>query len=196
MNCLAHLALAHFSAALQTGNFLGDFVKGRAVRRLPPTVQVGVSFHRDIDRLTDADPRVRALNRLLRPRHGRYAGVITDIGFDHYLYRHWATFGPAPFPAFCAATYRNLAGYTDCMDDRVAGYVRGMVNDDWLQLYTTPAGMQRVFNRLRPRLSRPALLDGIETTLSDYDREFDATFRAFYPQLLELADRYRAPHHP
>ncbi len=192
MNFLAHLALSHFSADLQVGNFLGDFVKGRAVKQLPPGVRTGVDFHRAIDRTTDANEDVRRLNALLRPRHGRYASVITDIGFDHYLFRNWTDFGPAPFPEFCATTYRNLAAATDCMDERVTGYVNGMVKDNWLWLYATPEGMQKVFGRLRPRLSRPVLLNGIETTLADYDREFNATFRAFYPQLLELADRYRA----
>lgn len=191
MNFLAHLTLSHFDVDLQTGNFLGDFVKGSDVARLPAGVRRGVAMHRAIDHLTDYDPEVRALNRLIRPRHGRYAGVVTDIAFDHYLYRNWARFGPLEFDAFRVATYWGLHARTGAMPPRVRGYVDGMVRHDWLRLYTTPQGMRQVFGRLRPRLSRPTLLDGVDRLLTDYDAAFNQTFLHLFPRLQTLADAYR-----
>ena len=191
MNFLAHLTLSHFHPDLQVGNFLGDFVKGRAVLRLPQAVRRGVEMHRAIDHLTDADHDVRALNDHLKPLHGRYASVITDIGFDHFLWRNWEDFGPAPFGDFCATSYAALYARRDVMTDRVRGYVNGMVKDDWLRLYTTRAGMETVYARLLPRLSRPELLAGVNDTLRENDAAFNRAFRALFPRLQALADAYR-----
>lgn len=192
MNFLAHLALSHFSADLQVGNFLGDFVRGRRqLAAYPPGVIRGVELHRAIDRATDDHPAVRQLTGRLRPRHGRYAGVVSDVAFDHFLHRDWSRLGPAPFGAFCHTTYATLAAARDLMPPRVAGYVACMVSDDWLGLYTTPAGMARVFARLRPRLSRPELLDGVNDTLREEAAAFRHALRELYPALQELSATYR-----
>jgi len=190
INFLAHLTLSYFEPDLQVGNFLGDFVKGARVSLLPDSVIAGIEMHRAIDKLTDQDEDVRSLNTLLKPKHGRYASVITDISFDYYLWRNWEAFGPLPFEEFCQSAYANLYERRDHMDDRVRGYVNGMVKDNWLRLYTTREGMSRVFDRLRPRLSQPHLLNGIDTTLLEFHEDFNQTFLALFPRLQTLATTY------
>lgn len=148
-------------------------------------------MHRAIDRLTDEDKDVRELNRLVADRHGRYAGVITDIGFDYFLWRNWEEHGPGDFTEFVQSTYAGLYARRDHMSDRVKGYVNGMVKDDWLRLYTSRPGMQMVFKRLRPRLSKPEKLDGIDTLLVDFEKEFNQTFLLLFPRLQDLANAYR-----
>ncbi|MEM9261898.1 MAG: acyl carrier protein phosphodiesterase [Bacteroidota bacterium] len=173
------------------GNFLGDFVKGAATRKLPLGVQTGIEMHRAIDHLTDQSLEVRQLNRLISSRHGRYAGVVTDIGFDYFLWRHWESFGAGDFDAFTVSCYTNLYAQRKHMPVTVQGYVNQMVKDDWLRLYTTSGGMQKVFSRVRPRLSRPELLDGVEAVLHDYEAEFNQTFLVLFPRLQTLANAYR-----
>lgn len=191
INFLAHLTLSHFDVDLQAGNFLGDFVKGKEVATLPLGVQRGIMMHRAIDELTDQDPDVKALNQRLSVRHGRYAGVVTDIGFDHFLCLNWARFGPLAFDAFRVSTYWGLHARRQVMSKRVQGYIEGMLQHDWLTLYQTPAGMAQVFRRLRPRLSQPELLDGIDETLVTYHDDFNQTFLRLFPRLQDLADAYR-----
>jgi len=149
-------------------------------------------MHRAIDKLTDADPDVRALNKLLAPRHGRYASVVTDIGFDYFLWRNWEDCGAGNFTDFCSTSYANLYARREVMPDRVKGYVNNMVKDDWLRLYTSRHGMEMVFNRLRPRLSRPTLLDNVDAVLIDFEAEFNQTFLALFPRLQTLCDAYRS----
>ena len=191
MNYLAHLTLSYFSADLQVGNYLGDLVKGRRATILPPEVYRGVLMHRDIDRLTDADPDVRALNAMLRTHHGRYASVVTDIALDHFLSLQWPLLGPVSYASFCRKTYANLNGARGLMPARVQGYVDSMTGNDWLQLYTTEAGMSHVFQRLRRRLSKPELLDGIDDTLRDHAGAFNHVLTQLFPRLQTLADTYR-----
>lgn len=153
-------------------------------------------MHRAIDRFTDLDPDVKALNQRIAVRHGRYAGVLSDIAFDYFLWRNWEQFGPLPFDAFADATYLHLQRRRELMAPRVQGYVDGMVKDNWLRLYTTPQGMQLVFNRLKPRLSRPEKLKGIEYLLDDFDSEFNHTFLLLFPRLQDLANAYRTDSPP
>ena len=191
MNFLAHLTLSHFSADLQVGNFVGDFVRGRELAKLPDPVQRGVWFHRAIDALTDGDADVRQLNQLLASRHGRYAPVVSDIAFDYFLYRNWAIYGPEPFPVFRESTYLRLLRARPQLSPRLTGYLDGMVSGDWLQLYTTREGMDRVYERLLGRLSRPELLDGVSDTLDNYAAHFNLTLHRLFPRLQQLSDTYR-----
>lgn len=148
-------------------------------------------MHRQIDVVTDTHPAVKGLNEQLATRFGRYATVLSDIGFDYYLYQQWEAFGPAPWSEFCASTYHCLLRARPTMPEKVAGYATEMVQEGWLQLYTTKAGMASVYRRLRKRVSRPEMLDGLDTILDDYDAEFNQTFHALFPALQELADGYR-----
>ena len=193
MNYLAHLALSHFSADLQVGNYLGDMLRGREVAALSPEVRRGVQLHREIDRLTDADADVRAINRLLSVRHGRYAPVLSDIAFDHFLCLNWKQLMPTDFALFCQHTYAVLRAGKPHMPVRAARYVDGMTQDNWLALYTTPTGMRQVFDRLQPRLSRPELLTGIDDSLRDFAPALNRTFLLLFARLQTLADTYREP---
>lgn len=193
MNYLAHLTLSHFSAELQVGNYLGDLVKGRQVDALPPTIVRGIEMHRAIDRATDRDVDVRLLNASLRQRHGRYAAVISDICFDHFLYLNWAALGPEPFGSFCDLTYARLIISKPLMSPEVSRYVDGMTAGNWLGLYTTKAGMASVFRRLRKRLSQPELLNGIDRSLDDLGPEINLTLLRLFPRLQSLAATYRDP---
>lgn len=149
-------------------------------------------MHRAIDRMTDEDEDVKALNQIIFKRHGRYAGVLTDIGFDYFLWRNWEDLGPGDFDEFTATTYANLYSRRDHMSDRVKGYVNGMVTDNWLRLYTTRQGMKTVYNRLRPRLSKPEMLEGVDDLLVDYEEVFNRTFLALFPRLQALSNAYRS----
>ena len=190
MNYLAHLALSHYDADLQVGNFLGDIVRGSELATLPAGVQRGVWMHRAIDLLTDRDRDVRRVNGLLSRRHGRYAPVISDIMFDYFLCRNWASLMPQPFPEFRERTYARLRAATDAIPPRAARQLTGMTDGDWLRLYASTAGMGEVFRRMRPRMSKPALLAGVGESLQEYHDELNRTLLLLFPRLQALAHQY------
>lgn len=51
--------------------------------------------------------------------------------------------------------------------------------------------MQTVSDRLRPRLPRPKLLDGVDRLLTDHEATFNRTFRRLFARLQTLAHAYR-----
>jgi acyl carrier protein phosphodiesterase len=190
VNYLAHLLLSRGDAQLQVGNFIGDFVRGRELSLLPEGIQRGVWMHRAIDRLTDQDPDVRALNRLVREHHGRYAAVITDIAFDESLHRDWSRYATITYADFKQETYALLLRHADGLPGRMQPPLRQMVAGDWLEQYTSRDGMHSVFRRFRRRMSQPHRLDGIERTLCYLEDDINRTFSRLFPRLQTLAAPY------
>lgn len=94
MNYLAHLALSHDNSGVMLGNFIGDYVKGSNYSRYSPKVRTGILLHRKIDDFTDNHPIVKESSLLLKDAYGRYAGVIVDMFYDHFLASDWDKYHP------------------------------------------------------------------------------------------------------
>ncbi|MEM9835025.1 MAG: ACP phosphodiesterase [Bacteroidota bacterium] len=190
MNFLAHLALSWSEPDLQVGNFLGDYTKGRTPDHYPPGVKQGIQLHRLIDATTDAHPAIKNLTARLKPRHGRYAGVISDVILDLYLYRHWEELALPAFPLFARNTYDNLLANTYYLTPDLGARIQNMVREEWLTTYTTTAGILNVFHRMQHRISRPKLMQGIATTMSDEDAAFDQAFLFLFPDLQTTVNQF------
>ena len=92
MNYLAHLYLAEDSDESLLGNLLGDFVKGRLEEQYSPEIIKGIKTHRKVDAYTDFNQNFLACKKLLRPDRRRFAGIIVDMSFDHFLAKNWADY--------------------------------------------------------------------------------------------------------
>ena len=99
MNYLAHLYLADNTPESWVGAMLGDFVKGAIKDKYAPIIQYNIELHRRIDAYTDAHPIVRAAKPLIASERRRFAGILLDIFYDHYLAKHWARFSPVALPS-------------------------------------------------------------------------------------------------
>ena len=101
MNFLSHLYLSGNSEGLIIGNFIADSVKGSAFNNFPETIQKGIILHRQIDTFTDTHPIVELSKQRLRTKYKKYASVIVDIYYDHYLAVNWNNY-----------SYENFNQYT------------------------------------------------------------------------------------
>lgn len=90
MNYLANLLLSDESTSILVGNFIGDLVRGNQFSTLDPAIQRGILLHRAIDRFTDTHPVVRRSKQRAQTVTGRYASVVIDVFYDHFLARDWA----------------------------------------------------------------------------------------------------------
>ena len=87
MNFLAHFHLAWPDAGLIAGGLEGDYYKGLLRGDLHPDIERGIKLHRTVDAYTDSHPAIAQLRRTFPQDLRRYAGVLIDIAFDHYLWR-------------------------------------------------------------------------------------------------------------
>jgi acyl carrier protein phosphodiesterase len=100
VNHLAHFHLAWPEKALLAGAIEGDYRKGPLDGEQADAVTRGVQLHRVIDAYTDQHPDLAALRREFSPGLRRYAGILLDLCFDHYLSLHWRAFADLELQAF------------------------------------------------------------------------------------------------
>ncbi|NPA44301.1 MAG: DUF479 domain-containing protein [Chlorobi bacterium] len=89
MNFLAHIYLSGENDDVKFGNFIGDFVKGKKYKKYRDDIKKGILLHREIDSYTDKHPIVHKSIERMRPAYGKYAGVVIDILYDHFLAKNW-----------------------------------------------------------------------------------------------------------
>lgn len=195
MNYLAHLFLAGDSADLMVGGLMGDFLKGIDLGSYSDGVREGVRLHQAIDRFTDGH-RVFARSRnRLRPPYRRYAGVLVDVFYDHFLAADWPRYAPAaPLEEFSQRAYGVLADYKAVLPPRLGRMLPYMIEEDWLVSYRTVGGIDRTLKRLSRRLTRANPLPEAAGQLSEHYAELQSDFLLFFPDLITFAERSRAAH--
>ncbi|WP_047393916.1 ACP phosphodiesterase [Chitinibacter sp. ZOR0017] len=194
MNYLAHLHLAPDEAQARVGNLLGDFIKPAYAGHLPPALQAGLRLHLQIDQYTDQHPLIRAARPWFHPSRQRFAGILLDIFFDHFLARDWGQWHPQPLTTFTQQVYAELFSHWDYLPPRLQHNLPAMQQEDWLGGYRELARIERVLAGFaRFRLSRPTPFAAGFLDLQANYAEFGALFQAFYPQLQAHVAQLLAP---
>jgi acyl carrier protein phosphodiesterase len=187
MNYLAHLLLSANTPEIAIGGLLGDFVKGGRDRDYAPAVRTGILLHRDIDRYTDAHAAHRRSRALISPERRRFAGILVDVFYDHFLVRHWASFSSAPLPEFTGAVYADLLRHRSEFPERLQRIVPMMARDDWLGSYGELAAVAAALDGIRRRFGRyprAAALAGAVAELETHYVEHERQFLRFFPELM------------
>ncbi len=182
MNFLAHLLLSPDDEGQLVGNFMGDYVRNRDLPSYSEAVQRGVWLHRRIDSFTDNHPLVRDSLQLLRPAHGKYAGVVWDVLSDALLSHRWERFCDQPLREFTLEVYQILERNIRLMPDGLRRRLPHMIADDWLMQYQHEEGIAFTLSRLQTMASRPEFLDGGVESLRRHYGELECRFVEFFPE--------------
>jgi acyl carrier protein phosphodiesterase len=195
MNFLAHALRAGPEPADRLGGMLGDFVKGPldpAAAGLPRELVAGLILHRRIDSYAEAHAAFRASRARVSRERRRYAGIMVDLFYDHFLARHWARYSGQALEAFAADTYALLETHGALLPPRFARLFAAMRDEDWLAGYRSPAMVRLALDRMAAfRLSRPSPLAGAGAELEVRYGEFEQDFLAFFPDALAFAETVR-----
>ncbi len=184
MNYLAHLLLSADTPQSRVGNLLGDFIKPHQAQHLPDALRAGMALHHAIDRYTDSHPIVRQSKARVAAERRRFAGILVDIFYDHYLARHWAQFHPLPLEAFTARCYHELHQQHQWLPPRLQTILPIMERENWLLCYRDIDGIAEVLQAFsQHRLSRPNPIGEGIRDLRERHAEFEQDFLAFFPQL-------------
>jgi acyl carrier protein phosphodiesterase len=192
MNWLAHLLLSEPTAAFRIGNLLPDFVKPPLLEGLPVDFQRGIACHRRIDAFTDAHPVVRRSMDRFAPPFRRFAGILVDVFYDHFLAVEWPAHASTPLTDFVAEVHAGIELHREDLPSLAYERLTQMKSDNWLCRYGDLPGIETTLRRLSARLRRPFDLAGAVPVL---DREYDAfraDFTEFFPQLRVHAETVTA----
>jgi acyl carrier protein phosphodiesterase len=183
MNYLAHLYLADASEEFLIGSFLGDFVKGSIGDQYRPEIRSGIQFHRKIDIFADNHEKTVASRNLFGREKRRFAGIILDICYDHFLSTHWSEYSDTGLTEFIAHAYALLQKYQDIYPKRLKSVLPRLIRQNWLGTYITLEGVEITLNRIARRISRKNSLEGSLSEIRSNYAELETNFLAFFPDL-------------
>ena len=187
MNYLAHAYLADNSDEFLIGSFIGDFVKGSVGERFGREVADGIIFHRKIDVFADTHAMTIASKKVFGSPQRRYAGIILDICYDHFLSRHWSDYSDIELPEFIARVYDLLQKHIDILPERLKTAMPHLLKHNWLEGYATLQGVEKTLERISQRIKRDIhLTESMQDIKGNYDL-LEKNFGAFFPDLMEFA---------
>lgn len=185
MNHLAHLLLARLGGASMPGVLMGDFVKGALGTRFDEELARGIVLHRTTDSFTDAHPRVGASRRLFTRPTRRYAGIVLDICYDHFLLKHWHRYAGDGSIVFTRRAYAVLEQARERMPPELRRALPGMISRDWLRSCETLDGVSgtlaHVFSRLSRSIPAAAAMDDVRDLYPRLEQEF----LEFFPDVID-----------
>jgi acyl carrier protein phosphodiesterase len=191
VNFLAHTYLSGCNEEIIVGNFMGDYVKGKNYNMFPDLVRKGILIHRDIDTFTDMHPITRKSKLRISPRYHKYAGIIIDIFYDHFLASLWDDFSSLPLQDFVNRTYDLLKRNYKVLPDAIKMWFPTFLENNWMMAYQSVEGIELVLERMAANTSLPNHAGYAVEVLSERYDSFKNDFLEFFPLIIEfLEEKY------
>ncbi len=184
MNFLAHVYLSGNNEALILGNLIADAVKGRQIENYIDDIIKGIKLHRLIDTYTDHHIIFRNSVNRLAPVYKKYACVIVDIYYDHFLAKNFHKYSAVSLSQTAHTAYDILIRNYDILPPRSKRMMPYMITQNWLEGYANLRDLQRVFNGMSRRAS---FVSGMENAIFDLNKDYTAyenEFNLFFPDIV------------
>ena len=192
MNFLAHLYLSGKDEDIIIGNFIADHVKGKAIEKYSEGIVAGIRLHREIDNFTDTHPVFIQSKNRLAINYKKYAGVVTDMFYDHFLSATWPVYSDESIDSFTKRMYRIIMKKYFILPPKTKRILPFMAQDNWLKAYGTFEGLSRALNGMA---RRTPFESGMENAIHDLKKDYNLyhnEFREFFPQIVMFANELRS----
>ncbi len=190
MNFLAHIFLSGSDIELITGNFIGDFVKGKDLASYPEGIKKGIVLHRKIDEFTDQHKIVLKTKKRLRPKYRHYAPVIADIYYDHFLASKWSDYHSEDLKSYTTSFYRRIYRHKAYIPSAAQHMLSHMSIDDWLYNYQFIEGIDRALTGMSKRTKFDSGMETASQELKENYMEYDNEFVEFFPHLQLMCEQF------
>ncbi len=194
MNFLAHFYLSGEDDDLALGNYLGDFLTAKEKADLPVTVQKGIELHHEIDRYTDSHPAFKESVSKLRPKFRKYAPVIVDIYYDHFLALDWEVHHHEELSVYANTKYQLLKRQHQLLSPKAQRFFQYMHKSNILLNYRNTQDLQRVFFGMSRRARFESGMEQAVDFLGDHYHDFKGEFVAFFPDIKTHISEYLGDH--
>lgn len=188
MNVLAHIYLSGDSDEIIIGNYIADYIRGKEYLYYPEQIRRGIIIHRHIDAFTDRHPVVHRSKLIFTKRYHKYAGVITDILYDHFLTKTWNIFSRKPIESVSYNFYMAMVNNFEILPDNVKQMISSFIINDWIESYQTVGGIRKVLKTMSKTTKLP---DETRFAIRELKRNYSSLeddFLEFFPQLIEYVE--------
>ncbi len=190
MNILAHIYLSGDNQDLMIGNFIADHLKGNAIKEYNGDILKGVMLHRFIDEYTDSHAVVKLSKQRLYKSIGKYAPVVSDVYFDHFLAIYWENYHPVPLEKFAENSYTFLHSKLEFLPERTQLMLPYLIKYNWLVAYKSFEGLQQVFNGMNKRATFVSNMDIAVIALKEDYELYEQEFHQFFPELQHAVSKF------
>jgi acyl carrier protein phosphodiesterase len=190
MNYLFHLYLSGDDPDLLTGNFMGDFVKGRLGDQWPPQVRRGLELHRAIDSFAHTDPAFNRSRLRIDRSFGLYRGILIDLFYDHFLAVSWSSWSAEPLPDYLRRVRRVVETRRPLLPKRL-GQILPIIFEEMIPSYLDTVGIGGALARMSRRIGRSNPLAGGEAELVRNYGELREDFLEFISVAADFAADFR-----
>lgn len=196
MNHLAHFFLASGNSDLMVGGFLGDFVKGPLEGQTPdpyhPAIISGIRLHRAIDAFTDQHPIVKKSHRRFNKKFRRFAPIICDIVYDHFLASQWAHYSEETLEDFGDQCYEIVLQTS--LPIKVKDTLLRMQKHNALASYAREEFIDHALINISERLKRSNPLASGFRHYEEIRAPLKEDFQLYMPALIAFVTSWRASH--
>ena len=186
LNFLAHTLFAQGDAERIAGQFCGDFIRGADLSGYSEGIQQGIRRHRRIDAYTDRHPAVKATHGVFKPPVRRFAGIVTDVVFDHYLAIHWDNYSDVPLQQHVATVHEALNEMHDQLPVELQRFSRFLQRENLLLGNLHFSGVEITLERLSKRSPKFAPLAQGATIAKQNEPVLLDAFNQFFPELVGI----------
>ena len=190
MNFLAHAFLSGNNDEILLGNFIADSIKGSRFNQFEGDVRKGILLHRLIDSFMDEHEVVKESKARLRKVFGKFAPVVADVFYDHFLASQWQLFHTSSLKDFCMHTYSVLESHSAEMPEESRDMLPYMIRYNWLEGYAHVAGIGRALSGLARRtIPGSGMEKGAQELINNYEH-YRTEFNLFFPDMITEAKRF------
>jgi acyl carrier protein phosphodiesterase len=190
MNYLAHLFLSGPEAGVRVGNFIGDYVKGSNFTRYTPAIRKGIILHRQIDTFTDKHPIFRESSKHFQPMYGRYAGVVTDIAYDHFLAANWSLFSEQPLKNFVTESHLILMMNYFSLPGAVKQFLPFLIKSRRMEHYNSLDGFEKTLRIMAGHSSLPNHAEWAMTQIHANYEQLKNEFIDFFAEVSKMSQAH------
>ena len=165
------------------GNFIADAVKGNKYLDYDTEISKGIMLHRHIDTFSDEHPIVEHSKARLRNKYKKYAGVIVDVFYDHFLAANWKNYAASDLKDFTMDTYNTLYKHENILPEKIMHMLYYMKKENWLYEYRKVEGIHEALSGLSRRTKFDSNMDMASFDLRADYALFQKEFEAFFPEL-------------
>lgn len=184
MNFLAHSMFAQLDQEVIVGQFCGDFVRGSQLDEYPAGIQRGIRLHRKIDSYTDTHPVNLQARNLFAPPYRRFASILTDVVYDHYLARDWSRYSDRALEEHIVLVHCALEDHFEVLPARLQRFARLLIDENLLHSYLSFDAVELALSRLSWRSERFKVLASAGAVLRREDQALSLSFAHFFPDLI------------
>jgi acyl carrier protein phosphodiesterase len=190
MNFLAHIYLSGDSDEVKIGNFIADFVK-MDISGYSAEILSGITLHRLIDTYTDNHPVVQESKTRLYPKYHKYATVIVDVFYDHFLAKNWGRYYiQESLQNYSLNFYSMLRDNWNLLPERVKQMLPYMEKENWLLAYSSIDGVNSALTGLSRRARFSSGMEAASKDLKLNYELFEQEFISFFQDLKEFSAKY------